>query len=164
MKILGIFLLLFAIFKGVMILVLLLALSFSMSFIVNTLNLRTIGLELVTFVGVLAGVKYGPLTGFLISLALISYHMLAGGFFANYLLWVIPAYSLAGLFAGFFPAMEISTLGIYLTVGINLNNTIWTAVASPGYLPKYMIFVVTNVIFNFILFSILAKPILLLLI
>lgn len=163
-KILGILALLFAIFKGVFILFLLIALSFSMSFVVNTLNLRSIGLELVTFVAVLSGMKYGPWIGLLISLVLISYHMLAGGFFANYLMWVIPAYSLAGLIAGFFPATDVTTLGIYVTFGININNTIWTALTSPGYLPKYMIFVVTNIVFNMLLFSLFAKTVLLLLI
>jgi len=160
----AVFVLLLAIFRGVFILGLLILASFSMSFVINNLNLRQFGFELVTLVAVLSGMKYGPLPALIISFILITYHMLAGGFFASYLLWVIPAWSIAGLVAGFFPAADISQLGIYITLGINANNVVWTGITSPGYLPKFMVFVVTNIVFNFIIFSVLAKPLLLLMI
>ncbi len=164
LRVAAIFILLLAIFKGVLVLVILMLLSLSMSYIVNNFHLRQFGFELVTFTGVISGIKFGPLTGMIISFFLITYHMLAGGFFANYLLWVIPAYSLSGLVSGFFPAADPAKIGLYISIGINLNNSFWTALTSPAYLPKYMVFVVTNILFNALLFSLLAKPILLLMI
>ena len=163
-RIIVIFALCLAIFKGIFVLVILILISLSMSFVVNNLNLRQFGFELVTFVAVLSGMKFGPIPALIISFILITYHMLAGGFFAPYLMWVLPAWSIAGLISGFFPAADISKLGLYITLGININSTFWTAITSPTYLPKFMIFVVTNIIFNFLLFSLLAKPILLLMI
>ena len=85
--------------------------------------------------------------------------MVAGGFLGNYVLWVIPAYCVAALIAGFLPQISIVTLGITITIGINLNNVIFTALTSPGYLPKYLIFVITNILFNVLLFTTIAEPV-----
>ncbi|MEK6917022.1 MAG: hypothetical protein AABW92_04720 [Nanoarchaeota archaeon] len=166
-RIVVIILLLYAIFKGVLgilILSILILLSLSMSYIVNIYGLRQFGLELVTLVGVLAGVKYGPLPAFILTFVLITYHLLAGGFFAQYVFWVIPSYSIAGALAGFFSGIDIAILGLYLTLGINITNTFFTAITSPGYLFKYLPFAITNVIFNAILFATIAKPLSLLMI
>ena len=119
---LAIFLLLFIIFKGVLIIAILIILSLGMSYIVNNYNLRQYGFELVTFVGVLTGMKYGPLYGLIVSFILITYHMVFGGFIAQYVFWVIPSYSLAGLIAGFFPNSSVSNLGFYLALFTNIIN------------------------------------------
>lgn len=158
-KIIAIFLLLFAIFKGVFLLVLLIGLSFTISFLVNHFPIRNLGIELVTFIAVLTGWKYGPLPALLITFVLITYHMIAGGFLGSYVLWVIPAYCVAAIISGFLPQIDITQLGIFMTIGINLNNVFFTAITSLGYLPKYMIFVITNVLFNILLFTTIAKPV-----
>jgi len=158
-KIIAIILLLFAIFKGIFVLFFLIGLSLAISFLVNNFPVRNLGIELVTFIAVLTGWKYGPLPALIITFVLITYHMVAGGFLGNYVLWVIPAYCVAGLISGFLPQVSIITLGIALTIGINLNNIIFTAITNPGYLPKYMIFVITNIIFNILLFTTIAEPV-----
>ena len=139
-------------------------LSLAMSYVVNNYGLRQLGLELVTFIGVLSAIKYGPVTGLIVTFVLISYHMLAGGFIANYIFWVIPIYSLVVMLSGFFPTLGIRTLGTYATITINAISTIFTVITSPTYLPKYLPFAITNILFNIILFSILGTPLLLLLI
>ena len=161
-RIIAILLILFAVFKGIFLLFILIVLSLAMSYIVNNYGLRQLGLELVTLIAVLTGLKYGPWTALIITFVLITYHMIAGGFIANYVFWVIPAYCIAAVLAGFFPQVDIVKLGIYATLGINLNNIFFTAVTSPTYLPKYLPFAVTNVIFNVILFSVFGTPLLLL--
>lgn len=158
-KIIAIFLLLFAIFKGVFVLFMLIGLSFAISFLVNNFPIRNLGIELVTFIAVLTGWRYGPLPALLITFVLITYHMVAGGFLGSYVLWVIPAYCVAAIIAGFLPQIDITLLGIVITVGINLNNVFFTAITSPGYLPKYMIFVITNVLFNILLFTTIAETV-----
>lgn len=158
-KIIAIFLLLFAIFKGVFLLVLLIGLSFAISFLVNNFPIRNLGIELVTFIAVLTGWKYGPWPALLVTFILISYHMIAGGFLGSYVLWVIPAYCVAAIISGFLPQIDITLLGILITIGINLNNIFFTAITSPSYLPKYMIFVVTNILFNILLFTTMVKPV-----
>ena len=149
----AIVLMLLIIFKGIFVLGVLVVLSLSMSYIVNYLKIRKVGVELVTLVGVLAAVKYGPLTGAVISFVLISYHLLAGGFIANYVFWVIPAYTIAAAVAGILPGADIAVLGVYLSIAINVNNSLFTLVTSPAYLPNYLIYAITNVFFNFILFN-----------
>ncbi len=158
-KIIAIFLLLFVIFKGVFLLVLLIGLSLAISFLVNNFPVRNLGIELVTFIAVLTGWKYGPIPALLITFVLISYHMVAGGFLGSYVLWVIPAYCIAAIIAGFLPQVYIILLGIVITIGINLNNIFFTAITSPSYLPKYMIFVITNILFNILLFTTIAEPV-----
>jgi hypothetical protein len=164
LKLIGIMALLFAIFKGVFILVILIGLSLSMSYLVNYIKLRNLGIELVTLIAVLVGIKYGSMPAFLITFVLILYHLAAGGFFGTYWFWVIPSYCLAGVIAGFFQAEDISRLGFFLTLGINMITSVFTAIATPGFLPRHLPFAVSNVIFNVILFNLLGKTLLLLLI
>ncbi|MCM2325075.1 MAG: hypothetical protein NDI94_01310 [Candidatus Woesearchaeota archaeon] len=164
LKLIGIMALLFVIFKGIFILVVLIGLSLSMSYLVNQFKLRNFGIELVTLIAVLVGMKYGPISSLIITFILILYHLAAGGFFGTYWFWVIPSYCLAGVIAGFFQAEDISRLGFFLTLGINIVTSLFTAIATPGFLPKHLPFAVSNVIFNVILFNVLGKTLLLLLI
>jgi hypothetical protein len=161
-RLVAVFLLLLAVLKGILVLGILMALSFSMSYIVNKFKLRQIGIELVTFTSIIAGMRFGPLAGLIVALTLITYHLVAGGFLAAYILWVIPSQCIAGAIAGFFPDSNISQIGLYLTLGINANNVFFTGITSPTYLPKYMIFVITNILFNVFLFSVIAPPLIML--
>ncbi len=158
-KIISVVLLLMIIFRGVVVLGVFIALSFGISFLVNNFPIRNIGIELVTFIGILSAVRYGPLVGLIITFILITYHLIAGGFIAKYVLWVIPAYCIAAVVAGLFPNYNIVQLGIYLTIGINLNNTFFTGVLSTPFLPRYIPYGITNILFNVFMFTIFAKPI-----
>jgi hypothetical protein len=148
--------------KGVAFLVILIALSIGLSFIINNFPIRNIGLELVTFIAVLSGLKYGPWIALGITFILITYHMVAGGFLDKYVLWVIPAYCLAAVISGFMPATDVVQLGIYATFAINISNSLFTLITSPSYLPRYLIYAVTNILFNIFLFTFFGMPILLL--
>jgi len=158
LRILAVLVILYALFKGVLILIVLIFLSLSMSFLVNHFKLRNIGIELVTLVAVLSGIKYGSTVSLILTFFLILYHLAAGGFFGPYWFWTIPAWSMAGFICGFFPNADVVKIGIYATIGINFNNVFFTGVASPGFLPKYLIYAISNVLFNIILFSAIAYP------
>lgn len=162
LKILVFVLVIYFLFKGIALLVILMAFSIGLSYIINSLKIRTIGIELVTFVGVISAVKYGYKIAFIITFILIAYHLVAGGFLGPYVLWVIPAYCLGSVLAGFFPTIDISLLGLFVSVGINLNNIFFTGITSPEYLPKYLIYSTTNIIFNLIIFTFFGKLFLLL--
>ncbi len=157
-----ILLLLLLIFKGIAFLVIIIALSIGLSFIINNFPIRNIGLELVTFIAVLSGLKYGPWIALAITSILITYHLVAGGFLDKYVLWVIPAYCITAIISGFLPYADVVQLGIYATFAININNIVFTALSNPVYLPKYLIYVITNIIFNILLFTLLGRPMLLL--
>ncbi|MEM4397505.1 MAG: hypothetical protein QW757_02675 [Candidatus Woesearchaeota archaeon] len=157
LKILIIILILYFIFKGIAVLVILMALSIGFSYIINTLKIRSIGFELVTFIAVISGLKYGSKIAFIITFILITYHLVAGGFIGTYVFWVIPAYCLAAIFSGFYPQADITFLGIIATIGINLNNIFFTAITSFDYLPKYLIYAITNIIFNILIFMLFRK-------
>ncbi|MEM3373898.1 MAG: hypothetical protein QXE31_01625 [Candidatus Woesearchaeota archaeon] len=158
-----IFLLLFYfIFKGIAVLVILITLSIGLSYLINSLKIRSLGIELITFIAVLSGMRFGWKLSFIITFILITYHLIAGGFLGTYIFWVIPAYCLAAIISSFFPHADITTLGIIMTLGINLNNIFFTSITNIEYLPKYMIYVITNIIFNFLLFTIFGKIFLLL--
>jgi hypothetical protein len=117
---------------------------------------------LVTFIGVISGLKYGPWVALGITFILITYHMVAGGFIDKYVLWVIPAYCLAAVISGFMPAADVVQLGIYATFAINISNSLFTILLNPTYLPRYLIYAATNIIFNILLFTFFGKPMLLL--
>ena len=157
-KFTAIILLLLVILKGIGILILLILLSFGISFIINNLQIKQIGIELVTLIAVLSGHKYGPWIALAITFILISYHIIAGGFFGNYILWVIPAYCLAALISGYLPFLDLTQLGIYVTLAINMINIFFTALTNPTYLPRYLPYPITNIIFNIFLFTILVPP------
>ncbi len=161
-RIVAIVLLAAAVLKGVAMLVLLIGLSFGISFIMNNFPIRQLGIELVTFIAVLTGLKYGPWTSLLITFVLITYHMVAGGFIANYMLWVIPAYCIAAVISGFLPYADVTRLGIYATFAINANNLFFTVITGPGNLARYFPYAVTNILFNIFIFTVFGTPMLLL--
>jgi hypothetical protein len=158
----AIVLLLVVILRGFLLLVVLIGLSIAISFLVNNFPIRQLGIELVTFIAVLSGLKYGPWVALLVTFILITYHMVAGGFIGNYVLWVIPAYCVAAVISGFLPYAEVTELGIYATFAINLNNIFFTAITGPTFLPRYIPYAITNVIFNVFLFTVFGQPMLLL--
>ena len=163
-RIIALIILLFAVFKGVFVLLVLMLLSLSMSYLVNKFQLRNLGIELVTLIAVLTGMKYGPWTALIITFILILYHLSAGGFFGHYWFWVVPTYCLAGVISGFFRVADVATLGMYVTLGINIVSTLFTGITSPTFLPKYLPFVISNIIFNILLFNLVGNVLLLLLI
>ena len=131
---------------------LLLAVAFILSFFIQRFGLRMIGIELVTFVSVVAGFVYGPFVGIAIALVLIIFHLLVSGYFGIYFAWVIPEYPIAAYIASTMSSQSIVSVGILIVIGLNVINILLTAVAYRQNIGKYLLYAVTNVLLNVILF------------
>ncbi len=131
---------------------LLLAFAFILSFFIQRFGLRMIGIELVTFVSVVAGFVYGPFVGITIALVLIIFHLLVSGYFGIYFAWVIPEYPIAAYIASTMTGQGIISVGILIVIGLNVINIFLTAIAYRQNIGKYFLYAVTNVLLNVILF------------
>ncbi|MFH0874422.1 MAG: hypothetical protein V1859_00655 [archaeon] len=160
MVILGILLLLLLLFKKILVIGILSVASFFVSYFINNLQIRTIGLELATLAAVLSGKAYGPITGFIVGFVLILFHLIMSGYVGMYFIWVIPSYAIVGLMAGVFSGVNIVTLGIISTILLNIVYLSFTLMTSPERLMVLLPYSVTNVIINVILFTTIAQPLL----
>ncbi|MEM7825019.1 MAG: hypothetical protein QXO27_03540 [Candidatus Aenigmatarchaeota archaeon] len=132
--------------------ILLISLTFLLSYILNTLELRFVGLELVTFTTVIFGYVYGPWMGGVFGLVLVVIHFIITQSFGGYMVWVIPEYIAAGVVASIFTSTSITMIGVAIISVIVLMNILFTTVFYYSNLPKYIFFAVTNLAFNIFLF------------
>ena len=154
-------LLLIILLKGAIIIPMLIIASLLVSFLINNFPIRNVGIELATFIGIIVGRIYGPLWGFISAGSLVFVHIIAGGFFGIYVFWVVPTYAVAGALGGIIQA-DIVSLGIGLSIFINVIEGIFTLIFTPPFLSKHIPYAVTNVVFNMILFTLLGNLILIL--
>jgi hypothetical protein len=150
--IIGIALLVVLVLTNLLVISLLLAVAFVLSFLIQKSGLRIIGIELVTFVSVIAGYVYGPFIGIILSLVLITFHLLVSGYFGIYFAWVIPEYPVAAYFASSMTAQSIAYVGVFIIVALNIANIIFTAIAYRQNLAKHLPFAAGNILFNIALF------------
>ena len=147
-------LLLLVIFQKFFVVIFLIAINIFISFYIGKYQVKNIGIELVTFTTILTGVVFGPATGAMVGLALIISHLIIGHFaFGAYILWLIPSYIVLGFLSGAVTGFDFFALGIYLTLGMNAFNLILTALIFPQNLGNYLPYSITNIMFNFIMFS-----------
>lgn len=122
------------------------------SFVIGKSNMRSIGIELVAFTTIITGFLYGATAGIIIGLVLIIFHLVISGFFGIYILWTIPEYSFIGYLAAAMSTQPISSVGIILVLGINIFSTMISFALFRGNVIKHLPWVLTNIIFNVILF------------
>ncbi len=145
---------LLSLFSKIFAILLLLAGVVFVSIIVNHFGLRVIGLELATFATVISGVVYGPLIGTLVGLILVTIHLLLSGYFGVYYMWVIPGYGLAGYLASQWSAQNIIALGMTITILLHAINMFFSFFFRRQDIFRYLIYIATNVVFNFIVFTV----------
>ena len=138
---------------------LIIATSIILSFAVGRLNIKSVGIELVTFITVLSSLAYGPLAGGVIGLILITVHIAIPQYTGAYVIWVIPEYALAAAVAGMLGG-SIASVGMTVTLLLNAINVFLTFIVYKEHLGRYLPYSITNVIFNIILFSYVAEPVL----
>ncbi|MBI2176454.1 hypothetical protein HYU40_03880 [Candidatus Woesearchaeota archaeon] len=114
-------------------------------------------IELVTFSTVMVGISYGPVTGAIfgavITLAAEIFNSGVDAFIIGY----IPARAIVGAVSAFFPAANIVTLGLWMSVLYNLVAQPLYALQSDAELRvKLLAFVIINISSNFIIFSLLG--------
>lgn len=147
----------------------LLALALSaalIAFIVGEFQLKQIGIELVTFTIVLIGYVYGPTTGLLAGLSLVTVHFILSRSLGPYIIYDIPAMGMVGLLAGYasmngWLGGDISTIGIALSLLYNLFTGGLSSMIT-GEPFKEILWSGTNFMLNLVLFMRLAPAVLLL--
>jgi hypothetical protein len=147
--------LIFLVLSDLIIMSLLVLLSLGISYFVYFTKLKSIGIELASFVIVITGFVYGPMWGAFLGLFLMGFHILISQYLGPYVLWVIPEYIILGIAAGTF-ATNVAMFGIDAVLTINAFNIIMTFLTYKQNMGKYIIFAVTNILFNFFLFSVLG--------
>jgi hypothetical protein len=131
--------------------------AFLLTLFIRTFHLRMFGIELVTFLTILAGYLYGPDTGMLVGMVSILFHLIGSGyFFGLYYMWVVPSYVIIGMLAGLWSAEPIDSLGVMLVLTLNGVNLLFTLLLSPSEIGRYIPFALTDILFNVMLFILLA--------
>lgn len=114
--------------------------------------------ELVTFSTVMAGLAYGPVVGAVFGAVVTVLAEVFNSGIDAFIIGYIPARAIVGFTSAFFPATDIVTLGLMMSI-------LYNAVAQPLYALqsdaelrfKLIAFVLINVPFNFIAFSVLGE-------
>jgi hypothetical protein len=117
--------------------------------------------EFVTFGTVLIGYVYGPWAGAIFGVLVTMTAEIMSSSIDAFVIGYVPARAAIGVIAAFLTSYDITTVGIGMTVAYNL-------LAQPLYMIqpdaelrlKLVFFVVGNVIFNIMLFKLLAEPVL----
>lgn len=139
-------------FTNIMIFVGLIALTIAVSYFAAKTKLKKLGLELVTFTTVIAGISYGIVPGIITGVVLVLIHDIVTHRVSTYLLWVVPVFGLMGAFASIFASTNIVMLGIGLAIFSHITFIICQTLT--GRFPlTYIPYLVLNVAINFLLFS-----------
>ena len=120
-----------------------------------------VGIELVTMNTVIAGVVFGPIVGLMCGLLFgMTYYGIVFNFASQYQLINIPFYALIGFLAGTLPIENIVVLGMTLSAIYAFSTSFLVTVLMAGRISKSVIFIVTNLFFNYWLFTNLSPIIL----
>ncbi len=131
---------------------LLFATSLLVSYSVGWLKMRAVGVELVTFITVISALAYGTFPAALIGLMLMAFHIIIAQYSGAYVLWVVPEYALAAVLAGAI-AGSVAFVGVAVTLILHAINIALTLAFSREHFPKFLPYVITNILFNALIFT-----------
>ena len=115
--------------------------------------LKHIGIEFVTFTTILVGFVWGPGSGMTAGFILLILHLIIGRYaLATYLVWTITEYIGIGFLSGTLQSLGFVNVGMYLSVGIVVVNSIISFIFTNQYFYKYLPYAIGNAIFNVGLF------------
>jgi hypothetical protein len=144
-------------FREYLFLIVLIGINVFTSTMLKFLRRNQIGVEMVMFSTVMSGVIYGPAVGAVMG----ALSMLVDYVFATrislFAVVTIPSYALVGYFAPFlFNFMNITTLGIIMTIAyVIFSNSIIVGFMG-GHLNKSLRFGITDIAFNAVIFMTIA--------
>lgn len=143
--------------------ILLIVAEIVLAFFVGILELKKIGIELVTFTTVLAGVIYSPIVGLVMGLFLVTIHFILTKSLGPYILYCVPMMGVIGLLAGSgLFAGDVVMLGITLSLFYNLvTGGLGTLILKDFF--AEVLWSGTNFVLNYVLFLKVAPIILLML-
>lgn len=114
--------------------------------------------ELVTFATVMVGVAYGPVTGALFGAIITVVAEIMNSGIDAFIIGYVPGRAVVGFVSAYFPAANMVTLGLLMSVLYNAISQPLYAFQSDAELRfKLLAFVVVNISFNLIIFSLLGN-------
>ena len=150
-------LLFISVLKGVFFLGLLLAMNVALSLLMRPFKLLYIGAEVNILSAVLAGLAYGAVTGAIFGGISMLVNFIFMRRLSMWTLLMLPGDMLVGLIAPSFSGMGMAAIGVWMTLVYNLFVSLPIALVFRGNISKCFIFGITNVVFNFCLFSTLGE-------
>jgi hypothetical protein len=134
------------------------------AFFVGEFELKKLGIEMVTLIAVLSGSVFGPTVGLVIGGVLSALHLALSRALGPYIIYCIPAAALIGFLAGYAPFSaafggNVVLMGIVLSVVYNMITSglgIWIS----GNFFGDMLWSITNVTLNYVLFTAIAPAVL----
>ena len=145
--------------KEYLLILFLIAATLCVSYLCSKSPIRKLGLELVTFTTVLAGILHGFVAGALVGALLILAHNMINHRFATYLIFVVPFFGVMGGLASLFASSNILILGTGLTIFSHLAFVSWRTLTA-RFPVRYLPYSALNIFFNFFLFKNIAPKIL----
>ncbi len=116
-----------------------------------------LGIELNLFSAVMAGLLYGPAAGAIFGGISTLVNFLVMWRMSMFNLLALFGYAFVGLIAPAFAGMNLVSLGILMAVVYNLFVAIPIVALFRGNIGKCLVFGVTNVVFNIVIFSALGR-------
>lgn len=152
------FIIIFSIFlffimpSKVFIFVPLIILHILLSWLRDNLNMKWIGIELILLNTVLAGVLLGIVGGIVMALLSVAINYIFSRKYTSYLLITLPIYVLIGIVSSFIPLQSLVLFGILITLLYNALSFVLSFTMGAKSI-GLVIFTVTNIAFNILLFS-----------
>ena len=151
-----IILLLFA--KGPFLIVVFFIATVLIASLINISRIRIIGIEFATFIGVVTAIAYDPLIGAILGAVLVTMHMIVANYIGPYIVWVVPSYAIGSYFAGIIGSTgNVAITGLYAVLLINGISMFFTVIFYRRNIGAYIPYLLTNVIINFFMFSVLGE-------
>jgi len=147
---------------GHFIFIVLILAEIALAFFVGVFEFKKIGVELVTFTTVLAGIVYGPVVGLALGAILVTTHLILTKSLGPYILYCIPMMGVVGFLAGTLNAGDATTLGVALSLAYNLVTGGLGSVMMKDFFEE-LVWSGTNFALNYVLFLKVAPIILLML-
>lgn len=117
------------------------------------LKRHNIGFEFVMLITVLSGVAYGAKAGAFIGAVAMAMDYIFSARVSYFSIVTIPTYALVGILASAFSGADVLVLGVSLTVFYNLFTWVFILGFMGGHVDKCLRFGLSNLAFNFLVFS-----------
>jgi hypothetical protein len=148
---------LFAGLFGQFVILMLAIVAMALAFFLGEFEIKKIGLEFVTLTVVLAGFVYGPFSGAVLGVVLLTLHFILTRSLGPYVIYCVPVMGLIGLLAGWAAAGSwfggnITTIGIALSLAYNLITGALGSLILQDFFEEFL-WSGTNFALNFLLFA-----------
>lgn len=117
------------------------------------IRMIAMGVELVTFSSVLCGAVFGPNAGLIMGLTGSTALLFSQKYNLLYRLIFIPLYGIFGFVSGYFSSANIFIVGMTFSLIYGVISSTFVFFAFEGRISKCIWFIITNLAFNWFVFS-----------